>query len=112
MYFRHQASVLYFKVVLSLIQFLMDPGLPIMLGTYNVVIYCHSVVVLGELLESEFPKHTGNRSYMAWVPLPSPKFLVGNSQIHPFVFATAVLLPLLSAVKKCLHCAVSLQALS
>lgn len=32
-----------------------------MLGTYNVVIYHHSVMVLGEQLESKFPKHTGNK---------------------------------------------------
>lgn len=54
-------------MVLSLTQFLMDPGVPITLGTYNVIIYRHSMVVLGEQLESKFPKYTGNKSYVAWV---------------------------------------------
>lgn len=31
-----------------------------MLGTYN-MIYHHSMMVLGEQLESKFPRHTGNK---------------------------------------------------
>lgn len=59
--FKHQASLL---VVVSLAQFLTGPEVPIILGTCDVIYHCTMVVRDGRL-ESKFPKHTGDKSYVA-----------------------------------------------